>query len=66
MTTEELHKLADDRQRNPLGLTFMVLYNRVIRRGWALTKALTTPIQTNQQSGKTARRNPTWNNFHLS
>ena len=66
MTTKELHELADDKQRNPLGLNFLVLYNRVIRRGWALTKALATPIQSKQQSGKTARRNPAWNNFHLS
>jgi len=66
MTTKELHELADDKQRNPLGLNFHVLYNRVIRRGWALTKALATPIQSKQQGGKTARRKCEWNSFNFS
>jgi len=66
MTSKEIRRLANDPELNPHGLSFITLYHRLIYNHWSLDKALGTPSISRSQAGRNARRNPTWNNFHLS
>jgi len=66
MRKRDILRLADDPEKNPLGLSGTAIYARIHYRGWTLEEALSTPPMTNHDGGRNARRNPTWNNFNLS
>jgi hypothetical protein len=66
MTKREIMKLAEDPEKNPLGLSGYTIYNRMYYRKWSLEHALEVPTMSKRDGGLHARRNPAWNNFHLS
>lgn len=62
----DLRAAAGTVSRNPHGLSYETIYNRIARLKWSLDDALNTPRMTKSQAGQRAAKNPNWRNFTIT